>query len=137
MQRRVQGDAGVSPRPWSRASCSGRPLELRVGQGGPRGPLPSGAAGVTGELKHRQRRELCLSAGRRVGFVLTARVHLPLASFCTQSLTAKPGAPSRALEGKHAWVPAVQARAAQPRTKQTTIATFFSRRTGNLQQPGP
>ncbi|KAM6399498.1 aurora kinase A- and ninein-interacting protein [Rhynochetos jubatus] len=47
-----------------------------------------------------------------------------------QSLTAKPKAPSRSLERKCTSLAFTQPRASQPRTKQTTISTFFSAQAG-------
>ncbi|KAM6314095.1 aurora kinase A- and ninein-interacting protein [Podargus strigoides] len=46
-----------------------------------------------------------------------------------QSLTAKPKGSNRVLERKHASVTFMQPRASQPRTKQTTISSFFSTQT--------
>ncbi|KAM6115941.1 aurora kinase A- and ninein-interacting protein [Phoenicopterus ruber ruber] len=46
-----------------------------------------------------------------------------------QALTARPKAPHRTLERKHASVAFTQTRAPRPRTKQTTISAFFSAQT--------
>ncbi|XP_065713418.1 aurora kinase A- and ninein-interacting protein [Patagioenas fasciata] len=47
-----------------------------------------------------------------------------------QSLIAKTKAPCRILESKRAWDAFTQPRAAQPRTRQTSISAFFSAHTG-------